>query len=121
MRYVAMIGDIKESKKIDGRNMVQEKLNHILNHINERYSSDISAKFVITLGDEFQGLLSVNDHLLEIIKYIQREMYPVRLRFGIGIGEIYTDIFHEAAIGADGPAYYAAREAIEGLREQEKK
>ena len=121
MKYIAIIGDIKESKKIDDRNMVQEKLNHILNHINKMYSPDISAKFIITLGDEFQGLLGVNDHLFDIIKYIQREMYPVKLRFGIGIGEIYTDIFYEAAIGADGPAYYAARETIEELREQEKR
>ena len=30
-------------------------------------------------------------------------------------------INHEAAIGADGPAFYAAREMIEFLREQEKK
>ena len=48
-------------------------------------------------------------------------MYPVKLRFGIGIGEIRTDIFYEAAIGADGPAYYEARKVITELREQEKK
>lgn len=121
MEYIAIIGDIKESKKIDDRNMVQEELNHILNHINQIYSPDISAKFIITLGDEFQGLLRESTHLFDIVKYIQREMYPVRLRFGIGIGEIRTDIFYEAAIGADGPAYYAARETMEELREQEKR
>jgi len=48
-------------------------------------------------------------------------MYPVELRFGIGIGKISTEIFHEVAIGADGPAYYAARLTIEELREQEKR
>lgn len=73
------------------------------------------------MGDEFQGLLESSEHLLDIIKYIQKEMYPVRLRFGVGFGEISTDIFFEAAIGADGPAYYAARQMIEELREQEKK
>ena len=48
-------------------------------------------------------------------------MYPVKLRFGIGVGEISTDIIYEAAIGADGPAYYAARNMVEELRNQEKK
>ena len=43
------------------------------------------------------------------------------MRFGIGFGEISTEIFHEAAIGADGPAYYAARKMIEELRAQEKR
>lgn len=48
-------------------------------------------------------------------------MYPVRLRFGIGFGEISTNIFCEAAIGTDGPAYYEARKMIEKLHKQEKK
>lgn len=121
MNYIAIIGDIKKSKEIDNRRSIQEKLNNILHHINEIYCVDISAKFIITLGDEFQGLLYRSDHLFDIVNYIQREMYPVMLRFGIGIGEISTDIFYEAAIGADGPAYYAAREAMEELRVQEKK
>ena len=121
MDYIAIISDIKESKKIEDRNQIQENLSHILKCVNRIYRADISAKFVITLGDEFQGLLRNGSHLFDIVKYIQREMYPVRLRFGVGIGEINTNIFYEAAIGADGPAYYVAREMIECLREQEKK
>ncbi|MBQ3513978.1 MAG: hypothetical protein IJA32_09320 [Lachnospiraceae bacterium] len=121
MNYIAIIGDIKNSKKIENRNQIQEKLNSVLKYVNEVYQTDMAAKFIITLGDEFQGLIKSNEHLLDIIKYIQQEMYPIKLRFGIGFGEISTDIFYEAAIGADGPAYYAARKMIEELREQEKK
>lgn len=121
MNYIAVIGDIKDSKNIENRSQIQKKLNSVLKYVNGAYHDDISAKFIITLGDEFQGLLKSNEHILDIIKYIQREMYPVSLRFGIGVGEIRTDIFYEAAIGADGPAYYAARKMIEELREQEKK
>lgn len=47
---------------------------------------------MITLGDEFQGLLNNPAYAIEIVKYIQRELYPVKLRFGIGIGEISTEI-----------------------------
>lgn len=121
MNYTAVIGDIKNSKQTQNRSQIQKKLNAILDHINETYQTDISAKFIITLGDEFQGLLENNNHLLDIIKYIQQELYPVKLRFGIGIGEINTNILHDAAIGADGPAYYAARKTIQTLRIQEKK
>lgn len=121
MEYVAIIGDIIASKEVQERGHIQEKLRYVLNQINSMYIDNISAKFIITLGDEFQGLLKDGRNLLDIIKYIQREMYPVRLRFGIGIGEISTEIFHEAALGADGPAYYAARDAMEELREQERK
>ncbi len=121
VKYIAIIGDIKESKKLEERGQIQEKLDRCLKRINEIYCADIASKYIITLGDEFQGLLKSTEHILDIIRYIQREMYPVRLRFGIGYGEVYTNIFFEAAIGADGPAYYAARETIEKLHEQEKK
>lgn len=120
MYYYAIIGDIKESKHIEQRYELQEKLKNILNDINKNYNDGIAARFLITLGDEFQGLMENPKCILEIIKYIQRRMYPVELRFGIGIGEIYTKINREAALGADGPAFYAAREAIEFLHKQEK-
>ena len=121
MQYYAIIGDIKRSKKIENRCEIQEKLKKILDNVNSIYNNDISAKSLITLGDEFQGLLEITAPILEIIKYIQREIYPIKLRFGVGIGNVSTLINHEAAIGADGPAFYAAREMIEFLREQEKK
>jgi hypothetical protein len=121
MRYYAIIGDIKASRSISERDKVQKKLKRILNDINKFYRDDIAAGFLITLGDEFQGLLAKPIYLLDIIKYIQTEMYPVQLRFGIGIGEITTEINYEAAIGTDGPAYYAARNMIEDIKEQEKK
>lgn len=121
MNYIAIIGDIRESKKLCERNETQEKLKRILDNINKNFESDISAKFVITLGDEFQGLLRNYNYVFNIIKYIQKEMYPVNIRFGVGVGKISTDIISEAAIGADGPAYYAARNMIDELREQEKK
>ena len=118
MQYYAIIGDIKRSKKIENRCEIQEKLKKILDNVNSIYNNDISAKFLITLGDEFQGLLEITAPILEIIKYIQREIYPIKLRFGVGIGNVSTLINHEAAIGVDGPAFYAAREMIEFLREQ---
>lgn len=120
-RYIAMIGDIRYSKNIQNRGAIQKKLNKILNAINEDYSKDIAAKFVITLGDEFQVLLREGNHILEIIRTIQRQLYPIEVRFGIGIGSITTAINKEAAIGADGPAYYAARNMIDDLRIMEKK
>ena len=119
--YYAIIGDIKESKKLENRGEIQEKLKNTLRSINTLYCEDIAAKFLITLGDEFQGLLKEATNLLEIIKYIQREMYPIEMRFGVGIGEMHTEIDSKAAIGADGPAFYAARNVITEIHKQEKK
>ncbi len=119
--YIAIIGDIKNSKELEDRKNIQVKLKTVLNEVNEKYKLVISAKFMITLGDEFQGLLCSGDRALEIIEEIQRQMHPVEIRFGIGIGQITTEINSEMAIGADGPGYYKAREAIEILKHSEQK
>lgn len=119
--YIAIIGDMKNSKIMNDRNSVQNELKKTLNIINEKYSQDISAKFMITLGDEFQGLLHDGGHVMHIIEDIQIEMHPVEIRFGIGVGPITTDINYEMAIGADGPGYYRARQAIEFLKENEQR
>lgn len=119
--YIAIIGDIKNSKQLNKRKKVQDELNLVLNEINKQYESMISAKFMITLGDEFQGLLHEGAKVLDIIEEIQREMYPIQIRFGIGVGQITTEINAEMAIGADGPGYYKARKAIETLKSCEQK
>ena len=119
--YVAIIGDIKESKKINNRSEVQKNLNKILEEINKKYKSDISSKFIITLGDEFQGLLCNGINTMNIVSEIERKMYPVKIRFGIGMGRITTDVEKEMALGADGPGYYKARTAVRYLKDNEKK
>ena len=119
--YIAIIGDIKNSKKIINRKEVQDKLKKALDEVNTQYSSDISSNFTITLGDEFQGLLNKGENVMNIILKLEKVMYPVIIRFGIGIGEITTDINREISIGADGSAYYKARDAINYLKEVEKK
>lgn len=119
--YIAIIGDIKNSKSIEERREFQNKLNNILNEVNEVFSDTISSNFTITLGDEFQGLLHSGEHVMDIIQYIKRETYPIEIRFGIGIGAITTDINAMMSIGADGPGYYKARDSIEQLKLLEKK
>jgi hypothetical protein len=119
--YCAIIGDIIESKAMQDRSDVQRKIKKILDEINEKFKNDIAARFTITLGDEFQGLLKSSKHLMEIINHIKLKFYPNKLRFGIGFGEMYTDIIAEHAIGSDGPAYYAARKAIEDIKKSNNK
>lgn len=117
--YFAIIGDIIDSKSISNRFEVQQKLTDLLNEINRIYSDHIAANFIITLGDEFQGLLYSSENLFKIIDIIKLKMYPVRIRFGVGIGEISTNINRQMAIGADGPAYHYARNMIDEIKHLE--
>ncbi len=107
--YIAIIGDIIKSKNIQNRYDTQEKLRSVLASINMEYSEDIASNFMITLGDEFQGLLKNGTNVIDVILKIEKNMYPVQFRFGIGIGEITTKIDRMMPLGADGPAYSNAR------------
>lgn len=117
--YVAIIGDVIDSKKIVDRRKVQNKLEDVLKNINNRYKTQIASKFTITLGDEFQGLLFDVKVILKIIHDISFEMYPIQIRFGIGVGGMSTEIYQEQALGADGPAYHQARNAIEYVKKNQ--
>ncbi|HWS28820.1 MAG TPA: SatD family protein [Clostridia bacterium] len=119
--YTAMIGDIKGSRKSEKRKELQERFKAVLQEINVKYKEQIASKFMVTLGDEFQGLLNDGAYALEIMDEIERRMYPAKFRFGIGVGEITTDIQYEMPLSADGPAYYYAREMIEEVRASERK
>jgi hypothetical protein len=119
--YIAIIGDIIESKKITNRLEIQTKLNNVLEQINIQYPNEIESKFMITLGDEFQGLLRNGKNVMNIIEFIQIKMDPVHIRFGIGIGKISTEINQLMPFGADGSAYYNARNMIDILKNSAKK
>jgi hypothetical protein len=110
--YYAIIGDMINSKKIQDRYAAQVQLNSALKNINHLFKEDIASDFIITLGDEFQGVLHNAMNVMEIADRIKFQMDPIQLRFGIGIGDISTPINRKASLGSDGPAYWYAREAI---------
>ena len=80
--------------------------------MNELFGDYLASCFTLTLGDEFQTLLKVDAPVFQIIDTLRSELRPTQLRFGIGLGEIATAIDPLQSIGADGPAYWNARAAI---------
>lgn len=119
MIYYAVIGDLIGSRELEERRGFQYKLKTLLIELNTAYAHAIAAGFTITLGDEFQGLLTEPAPLLEVMDRIRMSIYPVKVRFGIGIGTISTDIDVSVAIGADGPAYHAAREGLRTVKDRD--
>ena len=110
--YLALIADVIDSKMVQERFDLQKQLEKTLQTMNELFGEFIASNFTLTLGDEFQGLLKVDAPVFQIIDTLRSELTPTQLRFGIGLGEIVTDIDPLQSIGADGPAYWNARSAI---------
>lgn len=113
MNYCAIIGDIVGSRDIKNRQEVQDQFKAALKKANKKYDSYIASNFLVTLGDEFQGLLNKPSLSLEIIEFIREKMHPVELVFGIGIGPMETKFSKDSSIGSDGPAYWYARKMVE--------
>lgn len=110
---IALIADIVHSRKLDKREEIQTQLVACLEQVNEAYQTTLASNFTITLGDEFQALFQTPSKMFQALDEITFSMYPVRIRYGIGLGEITTEVNPELSLGADGPAYWNAREAIQ--------
>lgn len=110
--YLALIADVIDSKMVQERFDLQKQLEETLQTMNELFGEFLASNFTLTLGDEFQGLLKVDAPVFQMIDTLRSELTPTQLRFGIGLGEIVTDIDPLHSIGADGPAYWNARAAI---------
>ena len=110
--YLALIADVIDSKMVQERFDLQKQLEKTLQKMNELFGEFLASNFTLTLGDEFQGLLKVDAPVFQMIDTLRSLLTPTQLRFGIGLGEIVTDIDPLQSIGADGPAYWNARAAI---------
>ena len=119
--YVTIIADIIGSKKINDRSGVQKHLKKVLEYINITYRHAIASQFIITLGDEFQGVLYDGSVALDVLDRIQREMHPITFRFGIGVGSISVRLQPDTSLGSDGTAFHLARSLIEEVRALENK
>ncbi len=117
LKYLAIIGDIVDSKKIVKRAEVQRELEAALAVINSEYAQCIASDFLITLGDEFQGLLSNPEMALSIVNDLEGKIHGVAFRYGLGWGELATPL-KPTSLGMDGPCFHTARESIIRAKEE---
>ncbi|MBK1810206.1 hypothetical protein JHL18_06090 [Clostridium sp. YIM B02505] len=113
MCYITMIFDLKNSKNIENRYEVQKLLINVLKKCNATFNDIIASPFLITLGDEWEGLLQQDAPYDKIISFF-RENLPENIDFytGIGIGEISINDFELTVNQLDGPSFHLARKAI---------
>ena len=117
-RFVAVIGDLEGSRKLpDGqRQQAQRDLERLMNRLNT-VPFPPAARWTITTGDEFQGLLDDVSALPEILWQVATSMRSdVRLRLGVGYGRLVTSPLRRDAIGMDGPVFHDARQAIDAAK-----
>lgn len=114
---IAVIGDVVQSRAIPARQRakVQGALERMMAHINRRYSKMVLSDFLVTLGDEFQGLLDVPEVVPDIVQDMREQLPELRIRLAVSRG-ILTTPTKKTALGMDGPAWHAARDLLESAR-----
>lgn len=110
-RYVAVIGDVRRSRHAENRWELQKTLERALEGVNDILRHELAARFVVTLGDEFQGLLKSPATIMRVLNALEAGLDGTPLRYGVGWGTLMTDL-REDAIGMDGPCFHMAREAV---------
>jgi len=111
---LALIADMVKSRELSRaqRPQVQLTFSEFIAALNHKYKTGMVARFVVTLGDEFQGLLSDARVLPDLLWDMHYKFHMRQLRVGIGFGTIDTPI-DKNAINIDGPALHHARNAVD--------
>lgn len=118
-RSTAFIGDLSGSRDLarEQRKKVQDRLTELVEGLNSDFDGALLSRFTVTLGDEFQGLLSEPEVIPEILWRLRRDLSSVEIWTGIGLGTLDTAL-REDAIGMDGPVFHRAREGVDRARRE---
>ncbi|HON42083.1 MAG TPA: SatD family protein [Bacillota bacterium] len=119
--FVAIKMDMRGSRRIGDRERAQEQFLQVMESLNREFAPSIQARFIVTHGDEAQGMLKreFSPNVLAVMERAMEGVYPVELRFGIGIGTLSTPLQPDA-IGMDGQAWHAASRALDLARSRRK-
>lgn len=112
MEYLTMICDIKKSRDIKNREELQHRIIEMLKEANKEYNELIVSSFLITLGDEWQGLLRYPSSYETIIDFFNNRLSEIEFYCGIGIGDITIHDFELTVNQLDGPSFHKARKAL---------
>ncbi|RBY79474.1 RNA polymerase subunit sigma-70 [Blastococcus sp. TF02-09] len=108
---VVLIGDVVASRSHPDRRALQERVFRVL----EDTAADVPGlqRLAVTVGDEFQGVFAELATAVRAALLVRLSLLPeVDTRYGLGSGPFMVFDDSRQPISQDGPAWWAAREAI---------
>ncbi len=115
--YGVITADLVESSHLRDRTNAQKRLSRLVEVLNSRSAPSLAAKFMITLGDEIQGMFRQLSDIPRGVVNIHEEFRPQEIRVGIGIGRVTTPLSAKVT-EMDGPVFVYARKAVEEAKKQ---
>lgn len=109
-----LIGDVVGSRDVPDRRGLHRRLRDALDQVNAAWSPLVPLR--ITVGDEYQGIFDTFGAAFRASQAIRMVLLPeVDLRHGLGWGRV--GVLDEEPRVEDGPGWWAARDAIEEVKE----
>ena len=117
--YAVILCDVVASRE-------HSKFRHVrdssLKRLSSRHLNDgwIRAPYAVTAWDEFQVLLQEVFFLPNVFWSLVKEFYPLRLRVGIGVGDVEIDLGSVTPLNesATGEAFIRARNALDTIKKR---
>jgi SatD family (SatD) len=82
--------------------------------------AQIRLPYAVTAGDEFQTILAARINIPELIFDLRSKLRPLRLRIGIGFGQVSGRVQQPVNL-MGGEAFQRARRALEGVKQDNSK
>ncbi len=108
-----VIGDVVGSRSAPDRARLHTRLTALLEHANTHLRPAVPLR--VTVGDEFQGCFATVGAAVHASLWLRLHL-AVDLRHGLGWGQV-TVLTEEPRV-EDGPGWWAARAAIEEVKEE---
>lgn len=114
MKYVSLIMDIEKSRMYStiDRNELQEFLLVCVDKLNKLFERNMKFEVTFSAGDELQGLFYDVTSAFMYFRLLEMFIKPVKIRAGIGVGNLTVEVEKGSSTMQDGPVYYYAKEAI---------
>lgn len=111
---VVVIADLIRSRELPDRDAFQQRLLGHLEDISAR--AGVLSPYTLTLGDEFQAVLTDFAGGLSDWTNLLARLAPVKARFALAAGPLSTRIHSVAALQMDGPAFVEARRVLDMMK-----
>lgn len=118
--WVVVTADIIGSRRIEPHERLREAVALALDAFNRTWAAGIAVPFSVAAGDEVQGVLRPDSSVFAMVRRLRWALRsaplrpPVRLRVGLGWGEIETPLSRASSWEMDGLAFHLARRALAG-------
>ncbi len=120
MKQYILMADIIDSRKKE-QVVIMKNLKELVAEVNISFSDNVLSPLTITLGDEFQGIVSNLEGAINIIIFLEEEIIrrgvQFKLRYVLKYGVIDTPINSKIAYEMLGAGLTDAREELNDLKD----